>query len=94
MAHIGEELRLVLARLGELSALVLDLAEQACILNGQHRLIGKGAQKLDGALRELPRCPAADHQRTNDLIGAQQWHDEHRSVSSTHDDVENQRRFY
>ena len=32
VAHAGEELRLVLARLGELAALLLDLAEQPGVL--------------------------------------------------------------
>jgi hypothetical protein len=33
MAHIGEELRLVLARLGELAALLLDFIKQPYIFN-------------------------------------------------------------
>ena len=36
VAHVGEELRLVLARFGELAALVLDLSEQTCILDRQY----------------------------------------------------------
>src|SRR5262249_56107352 len=38
VAHAGEELRLVFARQLQLAALVLDLAEQARILDRQHRL--------------------------------------------------------
>jgi hypothetical protein len=41
VAHIGEELRLVLARLFKLPALVLDLVEQPSILDRQHRLSRK-----------------------------------------------------
>jgi hypothetical protein len=33
MAHIGEELRLVLARLSKLAAFLLDLVEQSRILD-------------------------------------------------------------
>ena len=41
VAHIGKKLRLVLARLFELPALVLYLVEQPRILNGQRRLSRK-----------------------------------------------------
>ncbi len=37
----------MLACLGKLAALVLDFVEQPYVLNGDHRLIGKGADKLD-----------------------------------------------
>ena len=47
VAHIGEELRFVLARLGELPALVLDFVEQPHILNRDHRLVGEGLHQLD-----------------------------------------------
>ena len=42
MAHVGEELRLVLACLRELAALVLDFVEQPHVLDGDHRLVGEG----------------------------------------------------
>ena len=41
MAHVGEELRLVLARLGELAAL-LDFVEQPHVLDRDYRLVGEG----------------------------------------------------
>ena len=41
VAHVGEELRLVLARLLELPALVLDFVEQVDIGDGDHRLSAK-----------------------------------------------------
>ena len=47
MAHIGEELRLVLARLRELPALVLDFVEQPHVLDRDHRLVGEGGDQLD-----------------------------------------------
>ena len=52
VAHIGEELRLVLARQLELPALVLDFMEQPRILNRQHRLRGKSFDHIDDILRE------------------------------------------
>ena len=47
VAHVGEELRLVLARLGELAALVLDFVEQPHVLDRDHRLVGEGGDQLD-----------------------------------------------
>jgi hypothetical protein len=44
MAHIGEELRLVLARFRELPALVLDLVEQPYVLDRDHRLVGESGR--------------------------------------------------
>ncbi len=42
VAHVGQELRLVLAGALQLPALLLDLAEQAGILDCQGRLLGNG----------------------------------------------------
>src|SRR5262245_33421441 len=47
VAHTGEELRLALARLRQLSALVLDFVEQPHILDGDHRLVCEGLHQLD-----------------------------------------------
>ena len=47
VAHIGEELRLVLACDRELAALLLDLAEEPRVLDGDRRLVGKGRQQID-----------------------------------------------
>ena len=52
MAHIREELRLMLACNLELAALLLDLAEQARVLDREHGLGRKGLQKIDGGLRK------------------------------------------
>ena len=57
MAHIGEELRLVLARFRELAALVLDFVEQPHVLDRDHRLVGEGPDKLDLLARERPNRP-------------------------------------
>ncbi len=45
--HVGEELGLVLVGDLELPALVLDLAEQAHVLDRDHRLVGEGLQQRD-----------------------------------------------
>ena len=47
VAHVGEELRLVLARLGELPALVLDFVEQPHVLDRDHRLVGERRDELN-----------------------------------------------
>ncbi len=48
VAHVGEKLRLVLARKLELLALLLDLLEQAGVLHGDRRLRGKAMQQVHG----------------------------------------------
>ena len=47
MAHIGEQLRFVLACDFKLAALVLDFVEQSHVLYGDHGLVGEGGDKLD-----------------------------------------------
>ena len=54
MAHIGKELRLVLAGLRKLAALVLDFVEQPHVLDRDHRLVGKGGDQLDLLVGEWP----------------------------------------
>jgi hypothetical protein len=56
VAHAGEELRLVLARLGELAALVLDFIEQPHVLDGDHSLVGEGLDQLDLLVGERSYC--------------------------------------
>jgi hypothetical protein len=47
VAHIGEKLRLVLARIRKLPALVLNFVEEADVLDGDHCLVGKRCHQLD-----------------------------------------------
>ena len=47
MAHVGEELRLVLACLGELAALVLYFIEQSHVFDGDGRLVGERLDQFD-----------------------------------------------
>ena len=53
--HVGEELRLVLVGQLELPALVLDLVEQARVLDRDHRLVGEGLQQADLLVGEAGR---------------------------------------
>jgi hypothetical protein len=57
VAHIGEELRLVLACFGKLSALILDFVEKANILDGE-----PGASQADFA-RDRYACLQESQQR-------------------------------
>src|SRR5436309_3472144 len=63
MAHVGEELRLVLACLGKLTALVLNFLEKANVLDCDHRLIGERLHQLDLLVGEGTYGSA--HQRDN-----------------------------
>ena len=84
VAHIGEELRLVLARHRELPALVLDLVEQARVLDRQHRLRREGLQEIDRLLGELSRLLAAHHQRA-DMLGPEQRNDQQGAIAGSQD---------
>ena len=59
VAHIGEELRFVLAGERQLLALVGDLAEQARVLDRQYRLAGQGLHQPHRLRREFARPLAA-----------------------------------
>ena len=52
--HVGEEVGLVLVRDLELGALLLDLAEQARILDRNDRLVGEGLEQPHLLLGEGP----------------------------------------
>src|SRR5262249_17433475 len=54
VGHVGKELTLVLAGRFELATLVLDLAEEARVLDGQGGLGGEGAEQSDDLGLELP----------------------------------------
>ena len=63
--HVGEELRLVLVRDLELPALVLDLAEQARVLDGDDGLVRERLQQRDVLVGERPGVVAADADRAD-----------------------------
>src|SRR6516162_2396942 len=62
MAHIGQELRLMLACLFKLPALVLDFVEQAHVLNRNHSLVYEGCNEIDLLFRErVDRRPRQEY---------------------------------
>ena len=65
MAHIGQELRLVLARLFELSALVLDFVEKPDVLDSDRRLVGECGSQLDLLVGEWPHIRPCQSQNAN-----------------------------
>src|SRR6516225_5556232 len=65
MAHIGEELRLVLAGLFKLSALVLDFVEEPYVLDRNRSLVGKGCDQLDLLFGERPHLGTAQGKSTD-----------------------------
>ena len=74
--HVGKKLRFELARRLELLALLLDLLEQARILDRQHRLRGEGLQQRYRGIRKQAAFRAAHHQRADHLLIADQRHAE------------------
>src|SRR5215831_5871189 len=77
VAHAGDELRLVLARLCQLAARVLDFLEQPHVLDGDHGLIGKGGDQLDLLVRERPHDRTRQHEHADRVSFAQQRNREH-----------------
>src|SRR6201987_4765690 len=86
VAHAGHELRLVLARQFELTALLLDFLEQAGILDRQHRLGGERPQEVDGVLGKFAGCLAPHHERAHDLVEAPKWYEQPRAIASLQHD--------
>src|SRR5215467_7666236 len=80
MAHIGEELRFVLARLFKLPALVLDLVEQSHVLDGDCGLVGECCDKFDLLVGEWPYFRACQNQDADGDAFAQHWYAEDRAV--------------
>ena len=59
MAHVGDELRLVLAGDLQLAALLRDLLEQAGVLECDGRLVGEALHQADDGLQRTRRVGAA-----------------------------------
>ncbi len=79
--HVGEELALVPARDLELPALVSDLTEEPCILNGERRLCGECLEQIDHLRREFAGSRSIDDETTEQVIFAQERHRQQRAVS-------------
>jgi hypothetical protein len=61
-SHLAERLQLV-HEAGQLVRPLLEFREQAHILDGDHRLVGKGLEQSDLSLREEPHLGTADDDR-------------------------------
>ena len=70
MRHVGEEFRLVAVGGFDLAALILDLAEQPGVLDGQYGLGGEGFQKLDHFGAKLAGGFSPYHQAADDTVFA------------------------
>ena len=86
--HAGQELRLVAAGDFELAGLGLQLAEQACVDDGQRGLAGEGFEQLDQFGREGARPPAPDHQHPHHVVAAQHGNREHRAPAVPEQDLQ------
>src|SRR5215469_1815784 len=67
MAHIGDELRLVLARDLKLVALLDDLVKQARVLDRDNSLVGEGVDEFDLPFGKRAHFCAPDHDHANCL---------------------------
>ena len=76
MAHIGDELRLVLTGDPELLAGLLDLVEEPRVLNGNGRLVGERLHQIDDWTGERAGRAAAHNERADHLILVEQWYRE------------------
>src|SRR3974390_2448 len=82
MAHIGKELRLVLARFCELAAFFLNFIEQPHILNGYYSLIGERGDKLDLLGRKRLGPLSCDGHDANAASLPEQWDAQHRTIAT------------
>src|SRR5499427_9640277 len=92
MAHVGHELRLVLARDLEFTAFLSNLAEQARVLHRNGGLTGEGLDQANDLRREGTRLVAPDDQYAHDLPLVQQRDSKNRSHACAQKDVEQRRR--
>src|SRR5262249_5180385 len=82
MAHVGEELRLVLARLGKLAALVLNFVEQPHVLDRDACLVGKRRRQLDLLVGEGAHGATEQEKNADWHSFSQQRHADTGSVAS------------
>src|SRR6516164_285850 len=79
VAHIGEELRFVLACLFKLPTLVLYLVEQPHVLDGYARLVGEGGGQVDLLVGEWANGLTHQDDSTDRMVFAQQRYAEDRA---------------
>jgi len=87
MGHVGQELGLVAAGDLQLAALVLQLLEQARVLDRKRRLGREGLEALDGLRCERTGLPTPDHQRADQPVLAEDRHHQHSSKAFAIEDV-------
>src|SRR5262245_2364783 len=68
----------------------LHLVEKARITDRQHRLRSESLQQIDNPLRKFPGLLAADYQRSNGAVGAEQRDRQQRPKSGAQNDVEDE----
>ena len=83
MAHIGEELRFVLACDLKLPALVLDFVEQPHVFDRDHRLVGEGLDQLDLLAGKRPYDRTQQQKYADRVSLAQQRHSKHRAKAGS-----------
>ena len=83
VTHVGQELRLMLTGDLELPALVLDLAEQPCILDGEHRLVGESLHDIYGPPRELSLLAPQENKCSEDALRPHERNNQDASDSSS-----------
>ena len=76
MAHVGDELRLVLAGDLKLAALLGDLLEQAGVLQGDGGLVGEALHEADDGVGELTGLASLQNQRAERTLASEQRDDE------------------
>src|SRR4029077_19268105 len=77
---VGEELRLMLARLFKLSALFLDFIKQPHVLNRDRGLVGEGRDQFNLLISEWPYLRACQAQKADGHAFAHHWDAEDRAV--------------
>src|SRR5271166_2282337 len=72
VAHVGKELGLVPTCDLKLAAFVLNFIKEACILDRNHRLIGKGRNQFDLLIVERPHRPTDEYNDPDWYLMAQE----------------------
>ena len=81
VAHVGQELRLVLVGHFQLAALLLDFLEQAGVGDRDRGLVGEGAQKCHFGFGKSAFLHPAQGDDAERCALAQQWHTQERAVA-------------
>ena len=88
VGHAGQELRLVPAGQLELEALLLELAVEPGVLQGQCRLAREGLHQVDRLVGEATGPLATDDERPDDLVLAEHRHRHQRAPAVVVQDLE------